>query len=98
MKQFKGIDQLDTAIFYVLELLSSLSVLLLAFGLSASMANMLIKAVRDSDDEPGVNNYERVKTYLALHAAAKVREVAETLTISVSTANKWMVRIKGEGQ
>jgi len=45
-----------------------------------------------------VNNYERVKTYLVLHADAKVREVAETLTISVSTANKWMVRIKGEGQ
>lgn len=55
------------------------------------------KAVGDCDDEPEVNNYERVKTYLALHPDAKVREVAGALTISVSTANKWMVRIKGEG-
>ncbi len=53
MKQFKGIDQLDTAIFYVLELLSSLSVLLLAFGLIASIANVLTKAVGDSDDDQG---------------------------------------------
>jgi hypothetical protein len=56
------------------------------------------KAVGDSDDEPGANNYDRVKAYLALHPAAKVREVAGALTISVSTADKWMVRIKGEGQ
>ena len=55
------------------------------------------KAVEDSDDEPGGNNYERVKAYLAIHPDAKVREVAGALTISVSTANKWMVRIKGEG-
>lgn len=55
------------------------------------------KAVGDSDDEPGANNYDRVKAYLALHPAAKVREVAGALTISVSTANKWMIRIKGEG-
>ena len=54
------------------------------------------KAVGDSDDEPGTNNYERVKAYLALHPDAKVRQVAGALTISVSTANKWMVRIKGE--
>jgi hypothetical protein len=55
------------------------------------------KAVEDSDDEPGANNYDRVKAYLAIHPNAKVREVAGALTISVSTANKWMVRIKGEG-
>ena len=55
------------------------------------------KAVGDSQDEPGANNYERVKAYLALHPDAKVREVAGALTISVSTANKWMVRNKGEG-
>jgi hypothetical protein len=97
MMLFKSIVQLDTAILYVLELVSSLSVLLLAFELIASMANVLTKAVGDSDDEPGVNNYERVKTYLALHAGAKVREVAEALTISVSTVQKWMVRIKRAG-
>src|SRR2546422_6182760 len=43
MKQFTTIEKLDTAILYVLELASSLSVLLLAFGLIASMANVLTK-------------------------------------------------------
>src|SRR5579875_108725 len=43
MKQFQSIEKLDTAILYILELASSLSVLLLAFGLIASMANVLTK-------------------------------------------------------
>src|SRR5713226_9439135 len=43
MQHFKSIEKLDTAILYVLELASSLSVLLLAFGLIASMANVLTK-------------------------------------------------------
>ena len=47
-------------------------------------------------DEQGANNYERVKAYMAGHPDAKVREVAEALTISVSTANKWMIRIRGK--
>jgi hypothetical protein len=43
MKQFHIIEKLDTAILYALELASSISVLLLAFGLIASMANVLTK-------------------------------------------------------
>jgi hypothetical protein len=43
MKQFPTIEKLDTAILYVLELTASISVLLLAFGLIASMANVLTK-------------------------------------------------------
>src|SRR5947209_16729426 len=43
MKHFHSIDKLDTAILYVLELASSLSIILLAFGLIASMANVLTK-------------------------------------------------------
>src|SRR6266705_2766789 len=43
MKQFTTIEKLDTGILYLLELASSLSVLLLAFGLIASMANVLTK-------------------------------------------------------
>lgn len=43
MKQFSSIQKLDTAILYCLELASSTSVLLLAFGLIASMANVLTK-------------------------------------------------------
>jgi hypothetical protein len=41
MKQFRSIERIDTAILYILELTSSISVLLLAFGLIASMANVL---------------------------------------------------------
>src|SRR5258706_1534013 len=43
MKQFSSIEKLDTGILYILELASSLSVLLLAFGLIASMANVFTK-------------------------------------------------------
>jgi hypothetical protein len=43
MKHFTTIEKLDTGILYLLELASSLSVLLLAFGLIASMANVLTK-------------------------------------------------------
>ncbi len=43
MKQFQSIEKLDTGILYLFELASSVSVLLLAFGLIASMANVLTK-------------------------------------------------------
>jgi hypothetical protein len=43
MHQFRSIEIIDTGILYLLELASSLSVLLLAFGLIASMANVLTK-------------------------------------------------------
>lgn len=43
MKQFHSIERIDTGILYALELASSISVLLLAFGLIASMANVLTK-------------------------------------------------------
>jgi hypothetical protein len=50
-----------------------------------------------TEDVAQFPNYERVKAYLAEHPDAKVREVAEVLSMSVSTASKWMVRMKGEG-
>ena len=45
MKQFKSIEQLDMAILYVLELTSSICVLLLTLSLIASMANVLTKGL-----------------------------------------------------
>ncbi len=59
-------------------------------------ANIAQKATGEGNDEQVANNYERVKAYLAGHPEAKVRDVAKALTISVSTANKWMIRVKGE--
>ncbi len=50
MKQFPSIQKLDTGILYALELTSSVSVLLLAFGLIASMANVLTKGSVLSDN------------------------------------------------
>src|SRR5579859_222924 len=50
MNQFPSIKKLDQAILYALELASSLSVLLLAFGLIASMANVLTKGSVLSDN------------------------------------------------
>jgi len=49
MKQFTTIEKLDTGILYLLELASSLSVLLLAFGLIASMSNVLTQGMLLSD-------------------------------------------------
>jgi hypothetical protein len=43
MQQFPTIEKLDRSILYAFELASSLSVLFLAFGLIASMANVLTK-------------------------------------------------------
>ena len=59
-------------------------------------ANITQEATGKNNDDLGTNNYERVKAYLAAHPNAKVREVAEALTISISTADKWMIRIKSE--
>jgi hypothetical protein len=50
MNQFPSIRKLDQAILYALELAASLSVLLLAFGLIASMANVLTKGSVLSDN------------------------------------------------
>ena len=50
MKQFPSIEKLDTGILYALELSASISVLLLAFGLIASMANVLTKGSVLSDN------------------------------------------------
>ena len=59
-------------------------------------ANTAQENLGESGDEQGANNYERVKAYLAGRPDAKVREVAKALRISVSTANKWMIRIRGK--
>ncbi len=48
-------------------------------------------AIEDTTQSP---NFERVKNYLAEHPDAKVREVAQTLSMSTSTANKWMSRMR----
>jgi hypothetical protein len=47
---FSSIEKLDTAILYLFELLSSLAILLLAFGLIASMANVLTEESVLSDN------------------------------------------------
>src|SRR6266702_5464670 len=50
MTHFQTIEKLDTAILYILELASSLSIVLLAFGLIASMVNVLTKGSVLSDN------------------------------------------------
>src|SRR6059058_3569954 len=50
MKHFRSIEKIDTGILYALELTSSVSILLLAFGLIASMANVLTKGSVLSDN------------------------------------------------
>lgn len=50
MQHFRTIEKLDKGILYALELASSISVLLLAFGLIASMANVLTKGAILTDN------------------------------------------------
>jgi len=45
MKQFQSIEKLDKAILYMLEMVGSLSILLLAFGMIASVGNVLRKGI-----------------------------------------------------
>jgi hypothetical protein len=44
MKRFHIVEKRDAGLVYALELASSISVLLLAFGLMASMGNVLTKS------------------------------------------------------
>src|SRR5258708_1938207 len=44
-----------------------------------------------------VSNGERVRAYLVEHPKAPLREIADALTISVTTARKHRTRIQGEG-
>lgn len=40
------------------------------------------------------DNLERVRAYMAEHEDATAREVSKALTMSISTANKWMRQVK----
>jgi hypothetical protein len=57
-------------------------------------ANAAQEAPVGHGHEQEANNFERVKAYLARHPEATDRQVAEALTISTSTANKWRKRVK----
>jgi len=48
----------------------------------------------EQENEQEANNYERVRAYLALHPKASDSEIAHTLVMSRSTANKWHNRVK----
>jgi hypothetical protein len=61
-------------------------------------ANNSLEASEGDEGEQEANNYERVKAHMATFPTAKVRDVAGALSISVSTANKWMNRVKGKGE
>jgi len=56
--------------------------------------NTAQQAPAGHNHEQEANNFERVKAYLARHPEATDREIAEALTISTSTANKWRKRVK----
>jgi Zn-dependent membrane protease YugP len=90
MKKFQSIEKLDTAILYALELASSVSVLLLAFGLIASMMNVLTQG------SVLTNNLIMQRIWAWTQCIAIDASVAGALSISVSTANKWMNRVKGK--
>ena len=65
---------------------------------SEQEANTCQEASGSDENEQRANNHERVKAYIATHSDAKVRDVAEALSISISTANKWMNRVKGKDE
>jgi hypothetical protein len=52
--------------------------------------NVIEEAEPEQKALPSPDNCERVRAYMLEYPNAKVREVAGTLSISISTANKWM--------
>jgi hypothetical protein len=68
VKRFPSIEKLDAAILYILELASSLSIILLAFGLIASMANVLTKGGVLSDS-PFMQSVWARTQYVAIDAS-----------------------------
>jgi hypothetical protein len=57
-------------------------------------ANTAQEAPGRQSHEQETNNFERVKAYLARYPEATDRQIAETLMMSTSTANKWRNRVK----
>jgi hypothetical protein len=49
-----------------------------------------------TETEQERSNGERVRAYLCVHPQATLREIAQVLTISVTTAKKWRTRIQEE--
>ena len=84
MKQFRTIEKLDTGILYSLELASSISVLLLAFGLIASMANVLTKG---SALKVKIWLYGLLSVLLLFTAAivSNIEAVQQTLNVTLDT-------------
>jgi hypothetical protein len=56
--------------------------------------NTAQQAPTGHNHEQEANNFERVKAYLARHPEATDHRIAEALTMSTSTANKWRKRVK----
>jgi hypothetical protein len=52
----------------------------------------------DCKEETNTDNGQRVRAYLAQHPKATLREIADHVHISVTTANKWRTRILGAGK
>ena len=78
------------------ELLDASRALLQQTTLSEEQAGVpLLLTEGQAHVEEGENNGERVKAYLADHPKATLREIAEALTISVTTARKWRSRVQG---
>lgn len=50
----------------------------------------------DLHDQETNSNFVRVKQFIEAHPKAKVREVAAALSMSPSTANKWMIKARSE--
>ena len=57
-------------------------------------ANTAQQAPAEYGHEQEANNFERVKAYLARHPEATDRQIAEALTMSTSTTNKWRKRVR----
>ena len=79
------------------ELLDTLCGLLQTTSVQEEQATPLLLTQGQAREEEGENNGERVQAYLAEHPKATLREIAEVLTISVTTARKWRSRVQGEG-
>src|SRR5712691_5267330 len=79
------------------DLLETLRALLSQTTVTEEQAEKPLLLTEGQTPEAGENNGGRVKAYLADHPKAPLREIAQALTISVTTARKWRGRVQSEG-
>lgn len=76
------------------DLIETLRQMLTQTTVTEEQAQPPLLLTEGQNQQAGETNGERVKAYLLDHPKAPLREIAEALTISITTARKWRGRVQ----